>query len=88
MNYNNNNNNNNDNDNDKYLQDLCVREMVTRAAKHTMRKYLMSLLAVMFLLSSLTLFAQPRAGQDAMKQDAAQSDTAKAPKKAKKEKKA
>jgi len=53
-----------------------------------MRKYLMSLLAAMFLLSSLTLFAQPRAGQDAMKQDAAQSDSAKPAKKAKKEKKA
>lgn len=53
-----------------------------------MRKYLMGLLAAMFLLSSLTLFAQPRTGQDAMKQDAAQSDSAKAPKKAKKEKKA
>lgn len=53
-----------------------------------MRKYLMSLLAVMFLLGSLTLFAQPRTGQDAMKQDTAQSDTAKPAKKAKKEKKA
>ena len=53
-----------------------------------MRKYLMGLLAAMFLLSSLTLFAQPRTGQDAMKQDAAQSDSAKPAKKAKKEKKA
>jgi hypothetical protein len=53
-----------------------------------MRKYLMSFLAVMFLLSSLTLFAQPRTGQDTMKQDAGQSDTAKPAKKAKKEKKA
>lgn len=53
-----------------------------------MRKYLMSALAVMFLLGSFSLFAQPRAGQDAMKQDAAQSNTAKPAKKAKKEKKA
>jgi ABC-type transporter MlaC component len=53
-----------------------------------MRKYLMSALAVMFLLSSLALLAQPRTGQDAMKQDAAQSDSAKPAKKAKKEKKA
>ena len=53
-----------------------------------MRKYLMSLLAAMFLLGSLSLFAQPRTGQDAMKQDAAPSDTAKPAKKAKKAKKA
>lgn len=53
-----------------------------------MRKYLMSLLAAMFLLSSLTLFAQPRP-QDATPQEAPQSSTAKTPKKkAKKEKKA
>jgi hypothetical protein len=52
-----------------------------------MRKYLMSALAVMFLLSSLALLAQPRTGQDAMKQDAAQSDSAKPAKKAKKAKK-
>jgi hypothetical protein len=42
----------------------------------------------MFLLGSLSLFAQPRTGQDAMKQDAAPSDTAKPAKKAKKAKKA
>ncbi len=53
-----------------------------------MRKYLMSLLAAMFLLGSLSLFAQPRTGQDAMKQDAAPSDTAKPAKKAKKAQKA
>lgn len=53
-----------------------------------MRKYLMGLLAVMFLLSSLTLFAQPQAGQDAMKQDAGQSMGKTTKKKAKKEKKA
>ncbi len=52
-----------------------------------MRKYLMSLLACMFLLSSLTLFAQPRP-QETTPQEG-QSSTAKtSKKKAKKEKKA
>ncbi|HLK32964.1 MAG TPA: hypothetical protein VKT29_07730 [Terriglobales bacterium] len=51
-----------------------------------MRKKLMTLLAMMFLLSPLALFAQPRQG--GMGQEPAQTDSAKPAKKAKKEKKA